>query len=143
LHRYDELSIRFSVVEMVRRRVVRVDPFKQTYIGEKGVDVALAVNMIKFHEKCDKVILVSGDLDYAEAIQLVKDNLKKVHVVRLFRGHPPVNRSVSRTLMALADRVVDVYESELRELHLLASPDQVSRARGSVIRATTQACARA
>jgi uncharacterized LabA/DUF88 family protein len=119
LHRYDELSIKFPVIEMVRRGVVRTDPFKQIHIGEKGVDVAIAVNMIKFHDKCDKLILVSGDLDYAEAIQFVKDNLKKVHIVRLFQGQPPINRSVSRTLMALADRVIDIYETEIRAKHLI------------------------
>lgn len=119
LHRYDELSIKFPVIEMVRKGVVRVDPFRGNYIGEKGVDVALAVNMIKFHDKCDKVILVSGDLDYAEAIQFVKDNLKKVHIVRLFQGQPPVNKSVSRTLMALADKVIDLYETEILRLHMI------------------------
>ena len=118
MHRYDELSIKFPVIEMVRKGIVRTDPYKKTHIGEKGVDVALAVNMIKFHDKCDKIILVSGDLDYAEAIQFIKDNLKKVHIVRLFQGQPPVNRSVSRALMALADRVIDVYESEIRKSHL-------------------------
>lgn len=119
LHRYDEMSIKFPVVEMVRKGVVRIDSFKQNFIGEKGLDVALAVNMIKFHDKCDKIILVSGDLDYAEAIQFVKDNLKKVHIVRLFQGQPPVNKSVSRTLMALADKVIDLYESEIRQHHLI------------------------
>jgi len=119
LHRYDELSIKFPVIEMVRRGIVRTDPFKEVHIGEKGVDVALAVNMIKFHDKCDKIILVSGDLDYAEAVQIIKDNLKKVHIVRLFQGQPPVNKSVSRTLMALADRVIDIYESEIRAAYLI------------------------
>ena len=103
---------------MVRKGVVRIDPFKQNFLGEKGLDVALAVHMIKFHDKCDKIILVSGDLDYAEAIQFIKDNLKKVHIVRLFQGQPPVNKSVSRTLMALADKVIDLYETEIRQHHL-------------------------
>ncbi|TXT21766.1 MAG: hypothetical protein FD134_2572, partial [Gallionellaceae bacterium] len=119
LHRYDEMSIKYPVVEMVRKGIVRIDAFKQEYLGEKGVDVALAVNMIKFHEKCDKLILISGDLDYAEAIQFVKDNLKKVHLVRFFRGSPPINKSVSRTLMALADKVIDLYEEEIKSKHLI------------------------
>lgn len=118
LHRYDELSIKYPVIEMVRRGIVRTDPFRKAHIGEKGVDVALAVSMIKFHDKCDKLILISGDLDYAEAIQFVKDDLKKVHIVRLFRGQPPINKSVSRALMALADKVIDLYESEIRASHL-------------------------
>ncbi|MBI5438302.1 MAG: NYN domain-containing protein [Nitrosomonadales bacterium] len=77
--------------------------------------------MIKYHEKCDKLILVSGDLDYAEAVQFVKDNLKKVHIVRFFRGSPPINKSVSRTLMALADKVIDVYEKEIKDSHLISN----------------------
>lgn len=119
LHRYDEMSIKYPMIEMVRKGIVRVDAFKQEFLGEKGVDVALAVNMIKYHEKCDKLILVSGDLDYAEAVQYVKDNLKKVHIVRFFRGKPPINKSVSRTLMALADKVIDLYEEEIRKNHLI------------------------
>ena len=118
LHRYDEMSIAYPIIEMVRKGIVKIDPLRQSYIGEKGVDVALAVSMIKFHEKCDKLILVSGDLDYAEAIQFVKDNMKKVYLVRLCSGHPPVNKSVSRTLMALADKVVDLYETEIRKIYV-------------------------
>lgn len=113
LHRYDEMSINYPVIEMARKGLIKIDPFKETYLGEKGLDVALAVNMIKFHDKCDKIILISGDLDYAEAIQFIKDNLKTVHIVRLFRGYPPVNRNISRTLLALADKVIDLYESDI------------------------------
>ena len=121
LHRYDELAIRYPEIEMVRKGIVRIDPFEQDYLGEKGVDVAIAVNMIKLHEKCDKTILISGDLDYAEAIQFIKDNLKIVYIVRLFKGEPPINRNVSRTLMALADKVLDVYESQIRSNFLIAN----------------------
>jgi uncharacterized LabA/DUF88 family protein len=123
LHRYDEFSIKYPRIEMVRKGVVKIDPFKQIYLGEKGIDVALAVNMIKFHDKCEKIILVSGDLDYAEAIQYIKDNLKRVHIVKLFKGEPPINRSVSRALMALADKVIDIYETEIRSKYLLPVPD--------------------
>ena len=55
----------------------------------------------------------------SNALEIIKDNLKKVHIVRLFTGHPPVNKNVSRALMALADRVIDLYESEIRKAHLL------------------------
>ena len=119
LHRYDEMSIRFPIIEMVRKGILKINSFKQIYVGEKGLDVALAVNMIKFHDKCDKIILVSGDLDYAEAIQFSKDNLKVVHIARLFQGSPPVNRSVSRTLMAIADKVIDIYESDIKANYFL------------------------
>lgn len=109
------MSINYPVIEMVRKGLIKIDPFKEAYLGEKGLDVALAVNMIKFHDKCDKIILISGDLDYAEAIQFIKDNLKTVHIVRLFKGYPPINRNISRTLLALADKVIDLYESDINK----------------------------
>lgn len=114
LHRYDEMSIDYPKIEMVRKGLVKVDPFNETYLGEKGVDIAIAVNMIRFAGKCDKIILVSGDLDYAEAIQYVKDEMKQVHIVRLYKGNPPMNKSISRELLALADKVIDIYESDIR-----------------------------
>jgi len=109
------MSIKYPVIEMVRKGLIKIDPFKELYLGEKGIDVALAVNMIKFHEKCDKTMLISGDLGYAEAIQFIKDNLKTVHIVRLFRGDPPVNRNISRVLLALADKVIDLYEPDIKK----------------------------
>ncbi len=111
---YDNLSIQFPKIEMVRRGIVKIDPFQKKYIGEKGLDVALAIGMVERQEYCDKVILISGDLDYAEVIRFVKDRLKQVHIVRLCRGEPPTNRSVAKHLRELADKVIDLYETEIR-----------------------------
>ena len=118
LHRYDEMSIQFPQIEMVRKGLIKVDPFKEIYRGEKGLDVALAVNMIKLHSKCEKIILISGDLDYAEAIQYIKDSLKTVHIVRIFKGEPPRNKSVSRMLMAIAEKTISIYETDIRKKYL-------------------------
>jgi uncharacterized LabA/DUF88 family protein len=100
----------------VKTGVVKVNPFIQEYVGEKGVDIALAVKMISLsvEKKCDKLILVSGDFDYAEAMKFVKNNMTKIHLVKLHKGIPPKNRSVSRDLAVLADKVIDVYESEIK-----------------------------
>lgn len=62
-----------------------------------------------------KFILISGDYDYAEAIKFVKNNMTKIHIVKFHKGYPPKNRSVSRDLAVLADKVLDVYESNLRD----------------------------
>lgn len=114
---YDQLSLEYGDIEIVKNGVVKIDPYKYTFIGEKGVDIALAVKMISLsvQQKCDKIILISGDYDYAEAIKFVKDNMTKIHIVKIHKGYPPKNRSVSRELSVLADRVIDLYESNLRE----------------------------
>lgn len=113
---YDQLCLAHNDIEMVKRGVVKIDPFRQSYVGEKGVDISLAVKMIALSvaKKCDKIILVSGDYDYAEAIKYVKDNMTKINVVKLHKGYPPRNRSMSRDLSVLADKVIDVYESDIK-----------------------------
>lgn len=115
-YNYDQIALGFDDIEIVKTGIVKVNPFLKEYIGEKGVDISLAVKMISLSvdNKCDKIILVSGDFDYAEAIRFVKNNMTKIHIVKLHKGYPPKNRSVSRDLAVLADKVIDVYESELK-----------------------------
>ena len=116
---YDQLCLTHDNIEMVKTGVVKIDPFKQTYVGEKGVDISLAVKMISLSvgRKCDKIILVSGDYDYSEAIRFVKDNMTKINVVKFHKGYPPRNRSMSRDLSVLADKVIDVYEADLKSTY--------------------------
>lgn len=115
-YNYDQISLEFGDIEFVKTGIVKVNPYNQEYIGEKGVDISLAVKMISLsvEAKADKIVLVSGDFDYGEAIKFVKNNMTKVHVVKLHKGYPPKNRSVSRDLAVLADKVIDVYESEIK-----------------------------
>lgn len=113
---YDQLALEFDDIEIVKTGIVKVNPFQQEYVGEKGVDISLAVRMISLsvEKRCDKIILVSGDYDYAEAIKFVKNNMTKIHIVKFHKGYPPKNRNVSRDLAVLADKVIDVYESEIK-----------------------------
>jgi uncharacterized LabA/DUF88 family protein len=115
-YNYDQLNLEFGDIEFVKTGVVKVDPYKQQYIGEKGVDISLAVKMLmlSIQQKTDKIILISGDYDYAEAIKFTKDNMTKIHLVKFHKGFPPRNRSVSRDLAVLADKVLDVYETDLK-----------------------------
>ena len=115
-YKYDQISLQFGDIEVVKTGCVKVDPFKKVMIGEKGVDISLAVRMISLSvdKRCDKLILVSGDYDYAEAIKFVKNNMTKIHLVKIHKGFPPKNKSVSRDLAILADQVIEVYESDLR-----------------------------
>lgn len=114
-YNYDQISLEYGDIEFVKTGIVKIDAFNQLYIGEKGVDIALAVKMIALsvEKKCDKIILISGDYDYAEAIRFVKNNMTKIHLVKFHKGFPPKNKSVSRDLAVLADRVIDIYESDL------------------------------
>ena len=114
--KYDQISLEFGDIEIVKTGVLKIDPFKKVILGEKGVDISLAVKMISLSvdKRCDKIILVSGDYDYAEAIKFVKNNMTKIHLVKFHKGYPPKNKSVSRDLAILADKVLDVYESDLR-----------------------------
>lgn len=115
-YNYDQLCLDNSDIEIVKKGIVKINPYLQEYNGEKGVDIALAVKMISLsvEQKCNKVILVSGDYDYAEAINYVKNNMTKVHIVKLHKGFPPKNKSMSRDLSVLADKVIDLYEADIR-----------------------------
>jgi uncharacterized LabA/DUF88 family protein len=115
-YNYDQLSLDYGDIEFVKIGILKVNPYLQDYICEKGVDIALAVKMIALsvEKRCDKIILVSGDYDYAEAIKFVKNNMTKIHIVKLHKGIPPKNRSLSRDLAILADRIIDIYESDIK-----------------------------
>lgn len=71
---------------------------------EKGVDVQLVTDMLThcFKDLCDTCILVSGDTDYAPALQSIKDAGKHIEVA-LF---PPL--SSSQRLRDIADRVIEL-----------------------------------
>jgi hypothetical protein len=40
--------------------------------------------------------------------------MTKLHLVKVHKGIPPKNRSVSRDLAILADKVIDIYELDLK-----------------------------
>lgn len=119
-YNYDQLCLDNSDIEIVKKGIVKVNAYQQEYNGEKGVDIALAVKMISLsvENKCNKIILMSGDYDYAEAIAYVKNNMTKVHIVKLHKGYPPKNKNMSRDLSVLADKVIDLYEADIRSNYL-------------------------
>lgn len=119
-YNYDQLCLDNTDIEIVKKGIVKVNPYQQEYNGEKGVDIALAVKMISLsvENKCNKIILMSGDYDYAEAISYVKNNMTKVHIVKWHKGYPPKNKNMSRDLSVLADKVIDIYEADIRSNYL-------------------------
>jgi uncharacterized LabA/DUF88 family protein len=90
-------------------RLVYFDWPRQSPI-EKGVDVKLATDMLvhAFRNSYDTAILVSGDTDYAAALQAVKDLGKHVEVA-LFGG-----RQTSLQLREISDRTIQIDKKFLR-----------------------------
>ena len=76
-------------------------PLKKRSYGmiEKGVDVALVTDMLKFAfmNVYDIAILVSGDTDFCEAVKVVKDRGIIVEIVAF-------EHTISRDLKMLADK---------------------------------------
>jgi uncharacterized LabA/DUF88 family protein len=114
-YNYDQISLNYGDIEIVKTGMVKIDPHKKMYLSEKGVDIALAVKMISLsvENKADKIILVSGDYDYSEAIKFVKNNMTKLHIVKFHKGYPPTNKNMSRDLSVLADKIIDIYQSDI------------------------------
>ena len=71
---------------------------------EKGVDVRLAVDMVSMGLKSqyDVAVLVSGDGDFSEAVQIVKDAGKHVELAYPKGGYP------ARQLQDVCDIVVEM-----------------------------------
>ena len=111
---FEQLCITHNNIEVVKAGVVKVDSIKKEYIGEKGVDIAVAVKMIELSigEKCDKIILMSGDYDYIEAIRFVKDNLTKFEILTFLKESAP--NSTAKGLSVIADRTIEISESDLK-----------------------------
>jgi uncharacterized LabA/DUF88 family protein len=89
-------------------RLGRLEPRGNTFI-EKGVDIFLAVDMLKyaFDDTYDTAILVSDDGDFAEAVEAVKDLGKHVEHA-YFKNAPTV------ALKRACDRHIPLDETFLR-----------------------------
>lgn len=107
--RFFESLRKLPYFELRFGRLVYFDWPRQSPI-EKGVDVALATDMLvhAFRGSYDTAILVSGDTDYAAALQAVKDRGKHVEVV-LFG-----EEGTSQHLREIADRTVIIDKKFLR-----------------------------
>lgn len=70
---------------------------------QKGVDVRLATDMLvhAFRDHYDTAILVSGDADFAEAVQAVKDLGRNVEIALFGVGSSRALRDVADDVIAL------------------------------------------
>ena len=118
---YKYISQKYDDIELVLVGYLKLNLKDEIKVGEKGVDVALASKMVQLslENKTEKIIIVSGDYDYAYAINLVKNNMTKVHIVKLFTGKPPKNNNTSLNLGSIADKVISIYNKQIEECLLI------------------------
>lgn len=115
-------------IEIVDTAHWKVDFFRKS-LSEKGLDTAMAVDMVALCDNFDVAILISGDADNIPSLRYIKSQNKRVGVVEFIKGYPPEKRgkSASSILKLHADFVVQVYESDLTTkklaIHGSAAPD--------------------
>jgi uncharacterized LabA/DUF88 family protein len=98
--------------------------FVDRSLSEKGLDTALAVDMVALRDNYDIAIVISGDADNLPGMQYVQEQNKMVGVVEFIRGTPPELRgkSTSNRLKLRSDFVVQVFESDLLKDKVAARP---------------------
>ena len=71
---YRQLSQKYPFVRICKRGVYKIDPYRMKPLGEKGVDVAIATQMISdaYEKSCDRMVLISGDMDFVPAVKIVQ-----------------------------------------------------------------------
>jgi uncharacterized LabA/DUF88 family protein len=92
-------------------------------VGEKGVDVGIAVDMIAKMPNYDVAVIVSGDADFIPAIAHVKDHLRSVYQFSVAKGVPPRISYLSPWLKGTVD--VFGYFDEARLLGKYLDPAAV------------------
>jgi len=72
-------------------------------VGEKGVDVGIATDMIAKMPYYEVAVLISGDADFIPAVCHLKEHLKQVYQFSLSQGVPPAIRYLSPWLVGVVD----------------------------------------
>ena len=90
-------------------------------VGEKGVDVGIAVDMISKLLNYDAGILISGDADYIPAVLYIKNQLKNFYQFSLAKGIPPQIHHLSPWLRGVVDSFQSFNELEFIEQYLVRS----------------------
>jgi uncharacterized LabA/DUF88 family protein len=98
--------------------------FADRRVDEKGLDTALAVDMVALEQNYDVAILISGDADNLPGINYIKEHNKTVGLVEFLKGHPPEKRgrNTSNRLKLQADFIVQIYETDLTKQKVASTP---------------------
>lgn len=98
--------------------ILRVNATNQEYLGEKGVDVGMAVDLVSKADRYDTALVITGDQDLAPAVQYVKDRLRQVILVTIQPNSSTMQIHASRRLRVLADRLWVFEESDFNNKEL-------------------------
>jgi len=109
-----QIMLNYDYIEFCYTGILKVNPYRRERLGEKGLDVGMAVDMVAKMDHFDSAILVSGDYDFAPAVQVLKDRLKRVYQVTVERGgQGAVPRSTSKGMRVMVDQVITLYEEDI------------------------------
>lgn len=105
--------------ELVREGELKVDSLKKEKLGEKGVDVALALEMVEVarRQEVQKIFLFSGDSDLVPAVQKVQRMGKEVVVVS-YKSPKGKSKTLSGSLKEQANRSRTFNLNELKEKYV-------------------------
>lgn len=106
--------------------------FLHKWVEEKGLDTALAVDMVALQENYDVAVVMSGDADSIPSIRHMKSRGKHISAVEFVNGSPPETkgRTFSSRLKEHADFVIRIYETELLRLKIGRRPEPKGQAAG-------------
>lgn len=117
------LRISTDIIDVIEAGHWKVN-FLHKLLDEKGLDTALAVDMVALDDNYDVALLLSGDADSIPSVRYVKNRNKHVAAVEFIAGSPPEarGRAFSSRLRQYCDFVVPVYETDLVKLKLARPP---------------------
>lgn len=97
--------------------MLKINPYTE-HFEERGVDVAIGVDMVHKVNGYDTAIILSGDVDLVPAVKCVKDNLKLVYglvITSTVEQGGPRYFGYSRELMIAVDKVIYISEDEIKD----------------------------
>ena len=120
------LRIRTDLIDVVERGHWKVN-FIHKWVEEKGLDTALAVDMIALQDIYDVAVIVSGDADMIPSIDHLKRRGKHIGALEFMSGTPPESkgRTFSSRLKEHADFVIRIYETELVRHRIVTSASKM------------------
>jgi len=133
-HFHQGIRINTDLIDVIEDGHWKVN-FLHKWVEEKGLDTALAVDMVALQDNYDIAVVVSGDADSIPSIRHLKNRNKQIASVEFVSGSPPEpkGRNFSSRLKQHADFVIRIYETELIRLKIAARPKIKSTLGGGAI----------
>lgn len=112
---YQRLDKKHPKIELKLSGKFIIDPNTERWLGEKGIDVAVGAEMVQAAclDSCERIILMSGDADFAWAVQISQAHKKIVEVVEF--AYQGKRSSLSSDLLTLANATRTVSFEQRRD----------------------------